>query len=185
MALYGCEAYLPATPVLCCLQTHITTPAQEATARCLLGGSNSLMRSEDTLFTHTQSLSLSGPLLQTSVSHGTIVVEGVAGPARVGGDLPTSLQLRSTACCSLGRWNSSKPTAGGPIAPESVYLAETEAVLSQTLPTARHEGRKPGGQGQPDPRMSMGSPSVGSPGPAYLMQGRSSTVTVRQVPRIY
>lgn len=68
MALYGCEAYLPATPVLCCLQTHITTPAQEATARCLLGGSNSLMRSEDTLFTHTQSLSLSGPLLQTSVS---------------------------------------------------------------------------------------------------------------------
>lgn len=39
-------------------------------------------------------------------------------------DLLTSLQLQSTACCSPGRWSSSKPIAGGPITPEFVYLVE-------------------------------------------------------------
>lgn len=38
-------------------------------------------------------------------------------------DSPTSPQLQNTACCSLARWSSSKPTAGGPITPESVYLS--------------------------------------------------------------
>lgn len=38
--------------------------------------------------------------------------------------LPTSHQPQSTACCSLGRWSSSKPTAGGRITPGSAYLPE-------------------------------------------------------------
>lgn len=40
------------------------------------------------------------------------------------GGLPTSHQLQSTACCSQGRWSSSKPTADGRTAPGSAYLPE-------------------------------------------------------------
>jgi hypothetical protein len=47
---------------------------------------------------------------------------------------PTSLQLQSTAYCSRGRWSSSKPTAGGPITPESVYLAEERQANDQPTP---------------------------------------------------
>lgn len=59
--------------------------------------------------------------VQTSTSCCTKAIEEMAPNVW---DLQTSLQPQSTACCSQGRWSSSKPTADGPRAPESVYLAE-------------------------------------------------------------
>ena len=78
---------------------------------------------------------------QASMSHGT---EATQHRAPLVWDSPTSLRPRNIACCSLVRWSSSRPIAGGLITPESVYLAEKwEHTVSQ-LPEP--QSRKPQNQ---------------------------------------
>lgn len=78
---------------------------------------------------------------QASTSHGT---EATQQRAPLVWDSPIFLRPRNIACCSLVRWSSSKPTAGGPITPGSVYLGEKGEHTVSQLPEP--QSRKPKNQ---------------------------------------